>query len=390
MGSLVHMPMVNVNDESALLVRWLVEDGVAVRKNDPICIIETTKSAVDIFAEADGFLRPLVEAGGSYAVGAPIAFLAGTADAPLPDLSAKPAAPEPARVEGPTWTKKAEILAKRLGHDIVAIAAAHPGTVIGEELVQNYKAAGAKGAGAKTIQAWAAPASVAPVQALHEPIARGWPKAERVLILGGGGGGALVLDILAGVIHQQAVGILDNNPAMAGTTLMNVPVLGGFELAEPLWKAGKFDALISTVVKDIGERASIFDHFSSVGIPFTNIVSATTIVGQDVKLGTGNLIVHGGYLATSVELGNNNFLAAGTFIEHHSQVGSHCTFGPRTSLSGRVKVADRVKFGTHVAVEPFVEIGTESVIASGVVLTSHIPPRSLVKSAASPVIRHVG
>jgi sugar O-acyltransferase (sialic acid O-acetyltransferase NeuD family) len=212
---------------------------------------------------------------------------------------------------------------------------------------------------------------------------------ERVLILGGSGGAALVLDILSNVLTQQAIGILDNNPELVGTMLMGVPVLGGFDLAIQLWQEKKFDALISTVVKDIADRVSIFERFTQVGIPFTNVIAANANIRRECRMGTGNLIVHGSYIATGVTLGNNNFLAAGTYIEHHSIIGNHCTFGPRTSLSGRVKVADRVKFGTHVAVEPFIEIGTESVIASGVVLTSHIPPYSIVKNAATPVIRHV-
>lgn len=416
MGLIVRMPLINVNDEAADLVRWEVADGASVRKDDVLCVIETTKSTVDVLADAAGTLRQLVPAEARYAVGQPIAFLAATPDEAVPDLTqigtaARQAAPA-ATVAGPVAsasasagadadlpaiTHKARIVAARLGVDLAALAARHPGVRITEDLVL----AAARGAPAAPAQAAAQQAGTrtaaspsasvsaqeTPRSASHTGALSGRRGAERVLILGGGGGAALVIDILARGTTQQAVAILDNNAALHGTALMGVPILGGFDAAEALWRAGAFDALISTVVRDVNDRADIFERFCALGIPFTNVIDPDVRVGLEVSLGRGNLIIYGGYLATGVTLGDNNFLAAGTYIEHHSRVGSHCTFGPRCALSGKVMVGDRVKFGTQVAVEPQIDIGAGALIASGVVLTTHVPANTLVKSAATPTQR---
>ncbi len=53
---IVRMPGVNANEDSAILVRWNVDNGVPVKRGQNICEIETTKSAVEIEAEAEGFL----------------------------------------------------------------------------------------------------------------------------------------------------------------------------------------------------------------------------------------------------------------------------------------------------------------------------------------------
>lgn len=380
MGVIVKMPLLNVNDSAAVVVRWLLPDGAIVQVNDLICTVETTKSTIDIPSEAVGILRHIAVVGETYATGVPIAFLADSSDEMLPDLAALAVthnAPELAQTN-PKWTKKAQILAARKGVDLLALAVAHPGVLISEEMVI--------AAAEKMVMV----STVASHQTSLSRFTRhSWGEQERVLILGGGGGAALVLDILSNSMTQQAVAILDNNPSLTGTSLMGVPILGGFDLVTSLWQEQKFDALISTVVRDTADRAAIFERFRKIGIPFTNIVAPGASIRTETCLGVGNLIVHGCYVATGVVLGDNNFLAAGTFIEHHSSIGSHCTFGPRTALSGRVKVADRVKFGMQVAVEPFVEIGTESVIASGVVLTAHVPAHSIVKNSANPVVRHV-
>lgn len=370
MGLIVRMPSINANDATVELLDWLVQEGAQVRKGDVLCIVETTKSLVDVVAEGSGLFRPLVAAGASHPVGLPIAFLAESADEPLPDLS-PPQAPSAASSQGrrAPWTAKAKLLAERLGVDLARLVEENPDVVIGVDLVN--------AAAARRV----APATDVNILEMPSGI-------ERVLILGGGGGAALVLDILSRQERQKAVGILDNNPAKHGETLMGVPILGGFDAALAYWQAGAFDTLISTVVRDVNDRAAIFERFTGHGIPFTNVIDPAVRIGLETQLGSGNLIVYGGYLATGVSLGDNNFLAAGTYIEHHSRIGSHCTFGPRTSLSGAVKVGDRAKFGTQVAVEPQLEIGEQAVIASGVVVTAHVPAKTLVKSSTNPVYRH--
>ena len=377
MGMIVKIPLLNVNDDSVMLVVWTREDVAPVRKGETICTVETTKSAVDLCAEADGFLRQIEPAGVSYSTGHAVGFIAETLDEPIPALQVDRLVDD-AAVNGvgnnPAWTKKAQILAARLGVDLSALVQAHPGVTIREEHVKRA----AEDVGSSH--------SVAEQKQL-DIIATPSGMQERILILGGGGGGALVIDILWGSMTQRAVGIVDNNPALTGTDLDGVPILGSFELVEKLWKDKKFDKLISTIVRDTADRKAVFDRFIGLGIPFANVISPGASIRTQVKMGTGNLIIHGSYVATGVTMGNNNFLAAGTYIEHHSTIGNHCTFGPRTSLSGRVKVEDGVKFGMNVAIEPFVEIGSGALIASGVTLTSHVPAKSVVKNTQTPVIR---
>ncbi|HNC84554.1 MAG TPA: hypothetical protein PK999_15985 [Nitrospira sp.] len=380
MGVIIKMPMINANDESVELVSWSVDDGTPVRRGDILCIVETTKSAVDVVAVDVGIFRSLVPAGHSYLVGQPIGFLADSVGEELPDLTMPK---EPAAASLPTtkarWTKKAEILAQKLGVDLLELADRHSDLVVGEDMV---KAAAA--GDHESCETGGRSLTLAP-KVIHDFHGK---NIQRILILGGGGGASLVLDILDRTMDQAAVAILDNNPKMAGRDLGGVPILGGFELALPMWGEGMFDAVISTVVRDVFDRAAIFERFTGLGIPFANVIDPQARIGSDVVLGQGNLIIYGCYLATGVKMGNNNFLAAGTYIEHHSVIGNHCTFGPRTSLAGAVSVGDRVKCGMQVAIEPLLEIGSESIIASGVVVTSHVPPRTAVKSSTNSVFRH--
>lgn len=388
MGLTIKMPMMNVNDEAADLVQWLIDDGVKVKSGEILCVAETTKSTFDIVADADGFLRQVAKAGTRCLIGQTIGYIANTLEEDVPSDESQIGAQKTSStmatmtdLQTSPWTMKAKILAERLGVDLVSLAADHPGETLVEDMVRkaadNHKNPPVHSS--KEVDK-----KPAKLRALLKD-----DFLERVLILGGGGGAALVLDILSRINHQKAVGILDNNLEMAGNSLMGIPVLGQFNLIESLWRDNAFDVLISTVVRDVKDRAAIFECYTNMGIPFANIIDPEVRIGREVQLGSGNLIIYGSYLAANVKLGDNNFLAAGTSIEHHSTVGSHCTFGPRVSLSGKVSVGDKVKFGTQVGVEPNISIGAESIIASGVILTSHIAERSIVKSAANQSVRRL-
>lgn len=84
MASLVRMPEIAANAESATLLSWEVEPGASVREGDTLALIETDKATVDLLAEHDGTLsQTLVRAGQAVNVGAPVAVLlkAGETDA---------------------------------------------------------------------------------------------------------------------------------------------------------------------------------------------------------------------------------------------------------------------------------------------------------------------
>jgi acetyltransferase-like isoleucine patch superfamily enzyme len=107
----------DANSESVLLVEWLVADREAVRRGQPICVIETSKSTIEIEASGDGTLRHLAAAGDEVAIGDSIAAIAAT-----PEEAAgidAPARRLPPRAAGPgRVTRKAAELAAEHGIDL--------------------------------------------------------------------------------------------------------------------------------------------------------------------------------------------------------------------------------------------------------------------------------
>ncbi|MFI6737722.1 2-oxo acid dehydrogenase subunit E2 [Nonomuraea sp. NPDC050451] len=115
----LRVPKLNNNDTEYLLVEWLAEDGADVVKGDPMVVLETSKAAEELMAEADGVLRRTAETGATCRPGDVIAHISDGSALP-------PAADEPGAAggdSGPIVTAPAQALIDEHGVDPARIRA---------------------------------------------------------------------------------------------------------------------------------------------------------------------------------------------------------------------------------------------------------------------------
>jgi sugar O-acyltransferase (sialic acid O-acetyltransferase NeuD family) len=377
MENIIFVPSVNVNDDIVLITEWFFKSGDLVTSNSLICCIETTKSNFDIQTEFEGYLFYKSNVGESLKVGDPLAVISDNPNCNFETFLVSKGFNDATNNESGNmkkWTLKAEKLCEKFQISKIEIENYFSNeTTITEVKVKEYLSQ------KETIKVDTNLGTNIVKTDITDSVYIS-NKQERVLILGAGGGAVLAIDIITRNPNQRVVGILDNNSKLHHKTLMGIPILGNFQLTDHLWNSNFFDGLISTIVKDAREREEIYLDFVKKGIKFTNVISENANIRLNVKLGTGNLIVSGAYLAPCVSVGNNNFFAADCSIEHHSKVGNNCLFGPRFSASGAVEVEDNCKFGMGVLIEPYIKIGKNSLIASGSVITNHIQENSVVQN----------
>jgi pyruvate dehydrogenase E2 component (dihydrolipoamide acetyltransferase) len=142
-GFQVVMPKLGLTMTEATLIEWLKADGEPVEKGEPLFVLESEKSALEIEAPASGTLRILVPAGETVAVHTPIATLVGARRAGAPP-AAPSAVQEPlpgvqpvvggTSAQRPTSSPrspiaaspKARALARRLGVSLAGITGTGP------------------------------------------------------------------------------------------------------------------------------------------------------------------------------------------------------------------------------------------------------------------------
>jgi pyruvate dehydrogenase E2 component (dihydrolipoamide acetyltransferase) len=128
----VVMPKLGLTMIEATLIQWLKSDGDQVQKGEPLFVLESDKSALEIEAPASGTLRILVSTGQTVPVHTPIATLLGaeraSAPDPVPAIEREPAsvaehqAPISDTQSSIPASPKARALARRLGLSLAGIA----------------------------------------------------------------------------------------------------------------------------------------------------------------------------------------------------------------------------------------------------------------------------
>lgn len=375
MAYIQRIPLITANEDIVLVGEWTRKENDYVQVGDWIATLETTKAIFDVEAEADGYLHPIIPAGEYGHVGEVLAVIKETLNESIKEILAREEQESSiGKATGmPTdrrWTRKAEILARKLNIDISKIPS---DGIIKEEQVRNYWR--------DVIGKSPGPESKIHIDFQHEAI------KKKLLILGGGRGAVQTIDALHRSDSYEIVGILDDNQALFESEVLGYNVLGPISMVKKLWEEGSFEQAIISFSTDIESRANLYYSLKEQGIPFANVVDNNVSIHSNVQIGEGNLIMSFCRLGSFSRLGCNNFLSAYVNIEHHCRVGDCCTFGPGVFLSSRVDIGDRVKFGTGIFIEPGICIGEDTIIASGSVITSDIPPRSLVKSIVMHRVR---
>jgi len=121
------MPKLSDSVADAVIVKWLKSPGEPFRRGDALLEVETDKATVVYEAETDGTLETiLVPEGGTAAVGAPIAALAGAGPA-LPRVAA------PVAADRANATPVARRTAVELGVSLHGVEGSGPGGRIGRE-----------------------------------------------------------------------------------------------------------------------------------------------------------------------------------------------------------------------------------------------------------------
>jgi 2-oxoglutarate dehydrogenase E2 component (dihydrolipoamide succinyltransferase) len=96
----IRVPELGESITEAVLVRWLKEDGAAVRADEPVLELETDKSAMEVVAPAAGRLRIRQPQGSRVPVGAVVGEVAEAAAREPAPADTPPAAEAPVRPDG--------------------------------------------------------------------------------------------------------------------------------------------------------------------------------------------------------------------------------------------------------------------------------------------------
>jgi len=242
--------MLGLTMEEGTITEWLKQPGDAVAKEEPLFVVETDKSAVEVGAPASGVLSQIiVQVGQTVPVSAPIAVIAQPGEAvearaspaPAPPAAAAPApagapsAPEPSASPAPAAaapraagerqavSPRARMVARELGIDVTSVTGTGPG---GRVVERDVRAAAAAAPLAPAV-------AVPPERIVASPLARKLAEEHGVdlaQVSGSGPGGRITERDVTAFVDARAAAPAAPAPAEVSATLPAVAAAtGAFE-----------------------------------------------------------------------------------------------------------------------------------------------------------------
>lgn len=353
------VPTINVNDEKATLGDKEVDNFDFVKKGDVLCCFETSKSTEDFISEFEGYVVWLYDELEEIKIGKEFCYIYDTLEEAKKHKIEDRTSSLP---EDFMASKKAIEYAKAIGFDITLI---EKKGVIKTDDIDAYLANKTKVS-----------------DSINQNVVFSYVKQpKKVAIIGAGRGAMQVIDLITHIDGYVTVALFDDDNSTHGQYVNGVKVVGGIDFDEisERFKKGEFDYVVNGIGGSCNLRKKCFSELNKRGVLYCNLIHPTAVIGNDVKMGVGNIIMPMTHIGPHAEIGNDNFFTAKTSIEHHNVLGSHCTFGPGVMTSGSVEVGNCTKFGAGIFVEPLVRIGSNCRIASGAILTNHVPDDSIVR-----------
>lgn len=124
-------------------------------------------------------------------------------------------------------------------------------------------------------------------------------------------------------------------------------------------------------VADIPFRLKMIEYLISAKASITNFIHYSSIVGNNIEIGTGNIIYPNCVIGPSASIGNYNFITSYSFISHDCKIGNN-NFFATAGVCGHVRVGNNNSFGIRSTVLPHVSIGSENTIQAGMIVDKNL------------------
>jgi sugar O-acyltransferase (sialic acid O-acetyltransferase NeuD family) len=169
----------------------------------------------------------------------------------------------------------------------------------------------------------------------------------------------------------DVVGFLDDDPALAGTTIDGVPVLGPID-----GMAAYRSAQLLVCAGRGASRERIVGRLDELGVPptrYATVVHPSVEVPDGCAVGVGSIVLSGVVLTTAVTLGEHVVVMPNVTLTHDCVLHEYVTVCAGVALGGHVVVRRGAYLGMNSAVRERAIVGAGATLGMGAVLLQDLP-----------------
>lgn len=199
---------------------------------------------------------------------------------------------------------------------------------------------------------------------------------QTALVVGGGGHARVVVDALLRSGRYEQVVLTDSDPALHGTRLEGMPIVGDESRWPELRASGILDAVVGIGSNEV--RGTLTDRLRAAGFRLLNAIHPASVVAPTVHLGGGIVIMAGAIVNPNTSIGDAVIVNTAASIDHDCVIERDAHLGPGSHLGGSVHVGRSAFVGLGASVIPGVSIGAGAIVGAGAAVVSNVPPHTVV------------
>ncbi len=188
---------------------------------------------------------------------------------------------------------------------------------------------------------------------------------KRLVIIGAGGHGKVCADIADKMQKYNEIIFLDDGDVK---TCLGYPVMGKVCHAENYVTDSDFFVAIGSA----DARRKVLKAITQFGGSVATLVHPSAVIGKEVEVGKGTVIMAGAVINPSVKIGEGVIINTCASVDHDSVINdySHVSVGVR--LAGTVTIGESSFLGTGAVVKNNINICAECIIGAGAVVVKDI------------------
>jgi sugar O-acyltransferase, sialic acid O-acetyltransferase NeuD family len=210
---------------------------------------------------------------------------------------------------------------------------------------------------------------------------------EKVVIFGASGHAKVTIDILEKSGKYEIIGLLDSNKNI-GPDVLGFKIWGGTDVVPELLK--KFPELkFFIAIGDNWRRSKIAQELLKIepNIQFINAIHPSAILGKNVSLGRGIMIMAGAIINADSVIGDFTIINTKASVGHESTIMEYSSVAPNCTLGGNVTVGRYSAISISATILNGGSVGEHTVIGAGALLTKDADSFSVYYGVPAKFIR---
>lgn len=205
---------------------------------------------------------------------------------------------------------------------------------------------------------------------------------EDIVIFGSSGHSKVVIDILKEQKKYNILGIYVDTEDDQSKWISGYKVLGKID--------GNF--ICSKGIVAIGDnfgRMKVVQRILEFNedFKFVNAIHPSSVISNNVHLGSGIVVVAGVIINSSVVIGNHSVINTSSSIDHDVVIGEFSSLAPGTTIGGKTKIGNLTTIALGANVIQNISIGNGVLIGAGATVVNDIPNEVMALGLPAKVIR---